>query len=179
ALLWLVFTFTRQSFFLRAAFTFAPRLPLIGPLLRLLASEKIFGILAIITETPKKTDISEAFGVVAECEKNPLYKEALAELARAAKEQTPLARVLNKQKNRLSFPVIVRRMLILGEKRGDVPSAIHSLACILSEELDIEIRRFTSLIEPILVISIALIVGGIGLMIQRVFASLQTAAIGG
>ena len=77
------------------------------------------------------------------------------------------------------FPVIARRMLILGEKRGDTASAIHSAAQILSEELDAEVRRFTSLLEPILVISISIAVGGIGFMIQQMFSALQTAAIGG
>ena len=177
---WLIFIVIERRFNFRLIVS-KPilRIPLAGQLLRLLASEEIFSILALVTKTSAKPDLREAFELAAECIKNPLYQRTLTDLARAAKEQTPLARILNQQKNRLMFPVIARRMLILGEKRGDTASAIHSAAQILSEELDAEVRRFTSLLEPILVISISIAVGGIGFMIQQMFSALQTAAIGG
>lgn len=153
--------------------------PLIGPLYRLLESEKIFGMLAVAVNSTASRDSYEAFTVVAECVQNPLYAPMLSDLSRAIKETSPLAQVLHQRKNRHLLTVIARRMLILGEKRGDIPAAIAGTARILSEELDIEMRRFTSLLEPLLVVSIATIVGGIGLTIQRVFAAMQGAVIGG
>lgn len=172
-------TLSRRERFRATASSIILNAPGIGPLYRLLASEKIFSMLAMIVKDAPPSETKDAIALIAECEKNPLYKKMLDALARALKEQTPLARALHQRKNRRLLPVIAIRMLILGEKRGDIREAISALARILSEELDVEMRRFTSLLEPILVISIALIVGLAGFMIQRIFSSLQGAMIGG
>ena len=47
----------------------------------------------------------------------------------------------------------------IGEETGDVPGALNNLADTYEGELDIALRLLTQLIEPILIIAMAVIVG--------------------
>ena len=59
------------------------------------------------------------------------------------------------------FPELLIEMLGIGEQTGDVPSALNNVADIYEQELTQDVKRFTTLLEPVVIVLIALVVGSI------------------
>jgi type IV pilus assembly protein PilC len=52
-------------------------------------------------------------------------------------------------------------MVDVGEKTGDMPQMLEKIADTYDEEVDRAVESLTSLIEPIMIVFLAVIVGGI------------------
>jgi type II secretory pathway component PulF len=63
------------------------------------------------------------------------------------------------------FPPLVGYMIAVGEQSGELDSMMSQVADSYEEEVDLAIQRFTSLIEPALIITLAALVGFIILAI--------------
>ena len=50
-------------------------------------------------------------------------------------------------------------MIHIGEQTGDVPGALHNVAETYESELNVSLRAVTTLVEPVLIVTIALFVG--------------------
>lgn len=59
------------------------------------------------------------------------------------------------------FPPVVGYMIAVGEQTGELESLLERVAHAYDEEVDISLTRMTSLIEPIMIVFMATIVGGI------------------
>mgnify|MGYP000308634254 CR=1 FL=1 len=59
------------------------------------------------------------------------------------------------------FPPMVISMVDVGEKTGDMPQMLEKIADTYDEEVDRAVESLTSLIEPIMIVFLAVIVGGI------------------
>ncbi len=57
------------------------------------------------------------------------------------------------------FPSLLIEMLAIGEQTGDMPAALNNVADIYEEELTRNVKRFTTLLEPMVIVVIALVVG--------------------
>ena len=57
------------------------------------------------------------------------------------------------------FPKLMVDLVHIGEQTGDVPAALDNLADTYDNELNVSLRVVTTLIEPILIVVIALVVG--------------------
>jgi len=57
------------------------------------------------------------------------------------------------------FPKLMVDLVHIGEQTGDVPAALDNLADTYDNELNISLRVVTTLIEPILIVVIAGVVG--------------------
>ena len=57
------------------------------------------------------------------------------------------------------FPSLLIEMLAIGEQTGDMPAALNNVADIYEEELTQNVKRFTTLLEPLVIVIIALVVG--------------------
>ena len=57
------------------------------------------------------------------------------------------------------FPQLMIDLLKIGEDTGDVPGALENLADTYENELQIGLRVMTNLIEPAMIIMMALMVG--------------------
>ena len=57
------------------------------------------------------------------------------------------------------FPKLMVDLVHIGEQTGDVPAALNNLADTYDNELNVSLRVVTTLIEPILIVVIALVVG--------------------
>ena len=57
------------------------------------------------------------------------------------------------------FPKLMVDLVHIGEQTGDVPAALDNLAETYDNELNVSLRVVTTLIEPILIVVIALVVG--------------------
>ncbi len=59
------------------------------------------------------------------------------------------------------FPVMVTSLVEVGEETGQLPEMLNRIADNYDEDLDNAVSALTSIIEPILIVSLAVVVGGI------------------
>ncbi|MBI5395499.1 MAG: type II secretion system F family protein [Verrucomicrobia bacterium] len=57
------------------------------------------------------------------------------------------------------FPSLLIEMLAIGEQTGDMPGALNNVADIYEDQLTQDVKRFTTLLEPVVIVMIALVVG--------------------
>jgi type II secretory pathway component PulF len=86
---------------------------------------------------------------------NRLIKEAIAQARDAVTDGKTLAQPLARSK---LFPQLMVDLVRIGEETGDVPGALNNLADTYEGELEIALRVMTNLIEPALIIVMAVIV---------------------
>ncbi|MGA3283277.1 MAG: type II secretion system F family protein [Verrucomicrobiota bacterium] len=86
---------------------------------------------------------------------NRLIKEAIAQTRDAVTDGKTLAQPLGHSK---LFPQLMVDLVRIGEETGDVPGALNNLADTYEGELEIGLRVMTNLIEPVLIIVMAVIV---------------------
>ena len=87
---------------------------------------------------------------------NTLLKEALGRTREAVTDGKTIAQPLARSK---LFPQLMVDLVKIGEDTGDVPGALSNLAETYESELQISLRMMTTLIEPLLIIVMALCVG--------------------
>ena len=87
---------------------------------------------------------------------NRLIKEAIAKTREAVTDGKTIAQPLAASK---IFPQLMVDLVRIGEETGDVPGSLNNLADTYENELQIGLRVMTQLIEPLLIIVMALIVG--------------------
>jgi type II secretory pathway component PulF len=61
------------------------------------------------------------------------------------------------------FPSLMINMLAVGEETGDISSALKHITHRYDHELDRRIKTCTTLLEPLLIVTVAIIVGGIAI----------------
>jgi type II secretory pathway component PulF len=59
------------------------------------------------------------------------------------------------------FPQLMIDLIRIGEDTGDVPGALRNIADTYESELTIQLRVMTNLIEPAMIIIMAVMVGGL------------------
>ena len=59
------------------------------------------------------------------------------------------------------FPDMVISMIEVGEETGALPDMLTRVADVYEEEIDVAVESLTSLIEPIMIVMLAVIVGTI------------------
>ncbi len=68
------------------------------------------------------------------------------------------------------FPPLLTDMLAVGEETGDLPGALKQIARRYDEELDFSIKVLTTVLEPVLILGVALIIGFVAVsMLMAVF----------
>ena len=74
------------------------------------------------------------------------------------KEGEPMAPPLQSTK---IFPDMVISMIEVGEETGKLPDMLEKIADTYDEEVDNAVSALTSMIEPLMIVFLAVIVGGI------------------
>jgi type II secretory pathway component PulF len=87
---------------------------------------------------------------------NSLIREAIAKTREAVTDGKTLAQPLAASK---LFPQLMVDLVRIGEETGDVPGALNNLADTYEGELQIALRVMMNLIEPVLIILMAVVVG--------------------
>lgn len=87
---------------------------------------------------------------------NIIIREAIAKTREAVTDGKTLAQPLAHCK---IFPQLMVDLVRIGEETGDVPGALNNLADTYESELDTNLRLMTQLIEPVLIICMAVMVG--------------------
>ncbi len=89
---------------------------------------------------------------------NVILKNAIAKTREEVTDGKTIAQPLAKSK---IFPQLMLDLLKIGEETGDVPGALQNVAETYENELNIALRVMTNLIEPVMIIMMAVGVGGL------------------
>lgn len=87
---------------------------------------------------------------------NVILKDAIARTREEVTDGKTIAQPMARSK---VFPQLMIDLLRIGEETGDVPGALQNLANTYENELTIQLRVMTNLIEPAMIIFMALMVG--------------------
>lgn len=112
--------------------------------------------------------LNEAVGIVADTMTNIWFKEALQEAAEQIMIGVPLSQPL--QSCGL-FPPMVYYMIRIGEEAGSTEEMLNKLADYYEEEVELAVQSLMAAMEPMIIIVLAVVVGG---LIAAVMAPMMT-----
>jgi type II secretory pathway component PulF len=129
-------------------------LPVFGKVVKLNLFAQFSRTLATLLENgvPVLTALQITEQVISNC----LLQEAIAKTREAVTDGKTIAQPLATSK---LFPQLMVDLVKIGEETGDVPGALTNLAETYEGELQISLRVMTNLIEPLMIIIMALGVG--------------------
>ncbi len=97
---------------------------------------------------------------------NAVLKEAIAKTREDVTDGKTIAQPLARSK---VFPQLMIDLIRIGEDTGDVPGALENLAGTYENELSIQLRVLTNLIEPAMIITMAV---GVGFLLFSVVSAM-------
>jgi type II secretory pathway component PulF len=130
------------------------KLPIVGKVVKL----NLFGQFSrtLGTLLQNGVPVLTALKITEQVLPNRLLKEAIAKTRTAVTDGKTLAQPLAQSK---VFPQLMVDLVRIGEETGDVPGALNNLADTYESELAIGLRVMTQLIEPLMIIVMAIVVG--------------------
>jgi type IV pilus assembly protein PilC len=132
------------------------RLPAIGPVLRKAVVARIARTLGTLLGSG--VPILQALTIVRETAGNTLIRRALADVYTSVKEGETVAMPLRESG---VFPAVVIGMVDVGEQTGALPEMLMKIADNYDEEVDTATAAMTSLLEPVMIVFLAIVVGTI------------------
>ncbi|MBN2840728.1 MAG: type II secretion system F family protein [Coriobacteriia bacterium] len=132
------------------------RMPIVGPLVRKTALARFtrtFGTL-VAAGVP----ILSALDIVSDTAGNEVVAVAVKKVRSAIKEGETIAKPLGESP---IFPSMVVQMIAVGEETGALDQMLNKIADFYDEEVRAAVDSLTSIIEPIMMASLGVVVGGI------------------
>ena len=131
-------------------------LPLVGPIVSKTAISKFSRTLGTLMGSG--VPILSALNIVKETSGNEVVSQAISKVYEAVKEGEGMAGPLQATK---IFPEMVISMIEVGEETGKLPEMLDKIADTFDEEVDNAVAALTSMIEPIMMVGLAVVIGGI------------------
>lgn len=136
--------------------TIVLKLPVFGDLLRKTAVARFTRTLG--TMMSSGVPILEALEIVAKTAGNMVIEEAIMRARKSLSEGKTLAEPLEDTK---VFPPMVTQMIMVGESTGAMDTMLNKIADFYEDEVDAAVEALTSLIEPLLMVFLGVVVGGL------------------
>ena len=102
--------------------------------------------------------ILQSLEVTANSSGNYVIEKALLQSREAVREGIPIYQPLEEEP---VFPPMVTRMIAVGEETGDIDGMLTKIAEFYESEVDAAVKSLTSIIEPLMIVVVGGIVGGI------------------
>jgi type IV pilus assembly protein PilC len=102
--------------------------------------------------------ILQALEITASSSGNWVVENALLKTRDAIRQGIPIYKPLEDE---TAFPPMVTRMIAVGEETGDVDGMLTKVAEFYESEVDSTVKALTSIIEPLMIVVVGGIVGGI------------------
>ena len=131
-------------------------MPLFGPIVMKTAVSRFSRTLGTLMSSG--VPVLSALAIVKETSGNEVVAKAVQDVYAAVKEGEGIAAPLGKTK---VFPEMVISMVEVGEETGKLPEMLDKIANTYDEEVDNSVSALTSLIEPLMIVGLAGIVGTI------------------
>ncbi|MCK5114053.1 MAG: type II secretion system F family protein [Phycisphaerae bacterium] len=100
--------------------------------------------------------ILDALNITAETSGNHVYRRALLKVRESIREGESIAKPLRQAK---VVDAMVVNMIDVGEETGELDKMLYKVADTYDEEVDVMVASMVSLLEPIMVITLGIIVG--------------------
>jgi type II secretory pathway component PulF len=140
------------------------RLPVLGRIVKL----NMFGQFArtLGTLLQNGVPVLTALKITEQVIPNQVLREAIARTREEVTDGKTIAQPLARSK---VFPQLMIDLLKIGEETGDVPGALNNVADAYENELTIALRVMTNLIEPAMIIIMAI---GVGLLLFSILSAM-------
>jgi len=148
--------FTRTKFGRRLFDRFKLNFPVFGPVISKVAISRFTRTLGTLVSSG--VPILQALTIVKETSGNIIVANAVSSVHEAVKEGETITAPLEASN---VFPPMVISMVDVGEQTGALPEMLMKIADTYDDEVDNAVSAMTSLLEPIMIVFLAVIVGSI------------------
>jgi type IV pilus assembly protein PilC len=135
---------------------FKLRVPIFGELFRKVAMSRMSRTLGTLLKSG--VPVLQSLEITKETTGNRIVAEAIEDVESSVRQGESLARPLLRHK---VVPPMVVQMLAVGEETGAVDTMLEKVANFYDSEVEATVDALTSLIEPILIVILGAVVGGI------------------
>jgi type IV pilus assembly protein PilC len=132
------------------------KMPVIGSLLQRIAVARFARTLG--TMVSSGVPILESMDIVSKSAGNKVIEEAIAKARLSISEGKTIADPLADAK---VFPTMVTQMVGVGEATGALDTMLNKIADFYDEEVDTAVDALTSLLEPMLMVFLGVVIGGL------------------
>lgn len=115
-----------------------------------------------------------ALSIVKETLENRLVAEKIGLAADSLKRGGGLSAPLQEAE---LFPSLALQMIKLGEESGHLPEMLDRVAVTYDKEIKISIQRLLALLEPVLIVGLGIVIGGIIMSILMAILSVNDLAL--
>lgn len=151
-----IFLCKTSSFFLQKMTAITLHLPLAGVLIKKAFIARMASTLHILLAAG--IPLGKALQVTAGMAQYPLYVNALQQVHSAINKGQSLQSALRQTQQ---FPVLVEQLIGIGEESGHLESMLIKIADIYAKEVDNIIIILNTLLEPLIMITLGLLIGGL------------------
>ncbi len=130
--------------------------PIVGPVVEKVSIARFARTLGTLINSG--VPILQALNIVKDTSGNTVVAQAVQDVHDSVKEGETIVAPLEASR---VFPPMVISMVDVGEKTGDMPQMLEKIADTYDEEVDRSVEAMTSLIEPVMIVLLAVIVGSI------------------
>jgi type IV pilus assembly protein PilC len=132
------------------------RAPLFGDLIRKTAISRFSRTLGTLVTSG--VPILQALNITRETAGNSVIQRAISQVHDSVKEGESIVLPLETSG---AFPPMVISMIDVGEETGQLPEMLLKIAEVYDDEVDNSVAALTSMLEPIMIVFLALVVGTI------------------
>jgi type IV pilus assembly protein PilC len=136
--------------------TFKLRLPVLGDVTRKSAVSRFARTLGTLVTSG--VPILQALNITRDTAGNVIVSDAIAKVHEAVKEGESIVTPLSSSG---VFPSMVISMVDVGEETGQLPEMLLKIADVYDDEVDNAVTALTSILEPMMIVMLALVVGAI------------------
>jgi type IV pilus assembly protein PilC len=132
------------------------RLPVLGVLMRKIAVARFTRTLGTLIASG--VPILEGLDITAKTAGNAVVEKALRQVRKSLEEGKSLTEPL---KDSEVFPGMVTQMISVGEQTGAMDAMLQKIADFYEEEVDAAVKDLLTALEPIMIVFLGLVVGGV------------------
>jgi type IV pilus assembly protein PilC len=132
------------------------KVPVIGVVLRKIAVARFCRTLATLVSSG--VPILEALEITAKTSGNAIVEDAIMATRKSIEEGKTIAEPL---KDTEVFPPMVVHMIAVGEQTGALDTMLSKIADFYEDEVDVAVENMLTLLEPIMILFLGTVIGGI------------------
>jgi len=132
------------------------KLPVLGILMRKIAVARFTRTLGTLISSG--VPILEGLDITAKTSGNAVIERALTQVRRSLEEGKSLTDPLKESE---VFPGMVTQMIAVGEQTGAMDAMLQKIADFYEDEVDVAVKDLLTALEPIMIVFLGLVVGGV------------------
>jgi len=132
------------------------KLPVLGILMRKIAVARFTRTLGTLIASG--VPILEGLDITAKTSGNAVVERALTQVRKSLEEGKSLTEPLKESE---VFPGMVTQMIAVGEQTGAMDAMLQKIADFYEDEVDVAVKDLLTALEPIMIVFLGLVVGGV------------------